>query len=697
MSGPQFATEQTPVTAPSGSAAILEVSGLRIDFATANGYLNVVDDVSFQVCGSETLALVGESGSGKTVSALSIMGLLPARSCRIAASRMQFCGRDLLSMDKEEIRNLRGNEISMIFQEPMTSLNPSFTVGNQIVEAIRVHRHVSKAKARRRALEVLDLVGIADPRRRLDDYPHALSGGMRQRAMIAMALACEPKLLIADEPTTALDVTIQAQVLELLRRLQNELGMSILFVTHDLGVVAEIADRITVLYAGQTVEVEPVEDLFKHPHHPYSEALMASMPQVAAVGQPLTVIPGHVPRPGEFPDGCRFHPRCSHAADVCKTGSPEMGPRTRCIRDGDITLNGSMWTPVRVTLTPGRTSVPEPAALLDVRDLAVSFPVHSGVLRRTIGHVKAVDGVSFSIAKGQTMGLVGESGSGKSTTARLVLRLIEPSAGTIRLGELDVTSFGKTDLRRARARMQIVFQDPYSSLDPRSTIAETIGEPLEVHEGLHGRARDERVRQLLKDVGLDPRVLTRYPHRILRGPATADRCRPGTGARARAADMRRARELARCFYPVPGHQSARRAPGPPGFDVLIHCPRFVGGETHKRSHRRHVPGTYRRDRSGGACLHRAEASIYRSPAVGYTCARSGRTTSACADCPQRRHPQSHQPTLRVPIPYEVSVRHGGLFRSGSASVHHRRWNHRVVPSTHNWSGSCRCAGEPCAP
>jgi peptide/nickel transport system ATP-binding protein len=517
MSSAEFATERPAVTAPNGSAVMLDVSGLRIDFATASGYLNVVDDVSFQVRGSETLALVGESGSGKTVSALSIMGLLPVRSCRVAASRMQFWGRDLLSMEKEEIRNLRGNEISMIFQEPMTSLNPSFTVGNQIIEAIRVHRRVSKAKARERALEVLDLVGIADPLRRMDDYPHALSGGMRQRAMIAMALACEPRLLIADEPTTALDVTIQAQVLELLRRLQNELGMAILFVTHDLGVVAEIADRITVLYAGQTVEVEPVEDLFKRPHHPYSEALMASMPQVAAVGQPLTVIPGHVPRPGEFPDGCRFHPRCRHAADECKTGSPEMGPRTRCVRDGEITLNGSMWTAVRLTPTPERTPLPEPAALLDVRDLAVSFPVHSGVLRRTIGHVKAVDGVSFSIGKGQTMGLVGESGSGKSTTARLVLRLIEPNAGTIRLGELDVTSLGKTDLRRARARMQIVFQDPYSSLDPRSTIAETIGEPLEVHLGLHGRARDDRVRQLLKEVGLDPRVLTRYPHEFSGG------------------------------------------------------------------------------------------------------------------------------------------------------------------------------------
>ena len=415
------------------------------------------------------------------------------------------------------MRNLRGSEISMIFQEPMTSLNPSFTVGNQIVEAIRVHRQVSRSKARKRALEVLDLVGIADARRRLDDYPHALSGGMRQRVMIAMALACDPKLLIADEPTTALDVTIQAQVLELLRGLQNELGMSILFVTHDLGVVAEIGDRITVLYAGQTVEVESCGDLFEHPRHPYSEALMASMPQVAPVGQPLTVIPGHVPRPGEFPSGCRFHPRCSYATDVCKTGSPEMGPTTRCVRDGQLTLVGSRWSAVKVASIAARVPPPEPAPLLQVTDLAVRFPVHSGVLRRTIGHVRAVDGVSFSIGKGQTLGLVGESGSGKSTTARLVLRLIEPSAGTVQLGDLNVTRLGKTDLRRVRRRMQIVFQDPYSSLDPRSTIAETIGEPLEVHENIHGRARDERVSQLLRDVGLDPRVLNRYPHEFSGG------------------------------------------------------------------------------------------------------------------------------------------------------------------------------------
>ncbi len=321
---------------------------------------------------------------------------------------------------------------------------------------------------------MLDLVGIADSRRRLNDYPHALSGGMRQRVMIAMALACDPKLLIADEPTTALDVTIQAQVLDLLSRLQSDLGMAILFVTHDLGVVAEIADRVTVLYAGQTAEVATVDELFKKPRHPYSEALMASMPQVATVGEPLTVIPGQVPRPGEFPGGCRFHPRCSYAIDSCISASPALVDGSRCVRK-ELELSGTTWKQSasiagsNIAASNGADR-PEPAQLLDVQDLVVHFAVHSKVLRRVVGHVRAVDGVSFSIAKGQTLGLVGESGSGKSTTARLVLRLVEPNAGTVSLDGVDVTKLNKTDLRATRRKMQIVFQDPYSSLDPRSTI-----------------------------------------------------------------------------------------------------------------------------------------------------------------------------------------------------------------------------------
>ena len=504
------------------SPALLEVAGLRIDFATATGYLNVVDDVGFTVGPGETLALVGESGSGKTVSALSVMGLLPKRASRVRATTMRFDDRDLLSLGAEEMRQLRGNEISMIFQEPMTSLNPAFTIGYQLAEAVRVHRPLSRRGARDRAVEVLDLVGIPDARRRLDDYPHAFSGGMRQRTMIAMALACEPKLLIADEPTTALDVTIQAQVLDLLGRLQRELGMAILFVTHDLGVVAEIGDRITVLYAGQTVEEATVQEVFGRPRHPYSEALMASMPQVAPVGQPLKVIPGQVPRPGEFPGGCRFHPRCGYVIDACTAAPPVLVNGSRCLRQAELTLSGTPWRAAlaAVNLEPASEQAmapQDPAPLLDVRDLAVGFPVQSRVLRRVVGHIRAVDGVSFSITEGQTLGLVGESGSGKSTTARLVLRLIEPSAGRVMLADLDITALGKTELRRTRRRMQIVFQDPYSSLDPRATVAETVGEPLEVHEDLHGRARDARVAELLDEVGLDPRTMARYPHEFSGG------------------------------------------------------------------------------------------------------------------------------------------------------------------------------------
>jgi peptide/nickel transport system ATP-binding protein len=499
------------------TGTLLDVTGLKIDFATASGWLNVVDDVSFKVAGGETLALVGESGSGKTVSALSIMGLLPRRSARVRADSMCFDGREILQFGPEEMRKMRGSEISMIFQEPMTSLNPAFTVGNQMVEAIRVHRKVSRSEAKTRSLELLNLVGIADARRRLEDYPHSMSGGMRQRAMIAMALACEPKLLIADEPTTALDVTIQAQVLELLRMLQGDFGMAILFVTHDLGVVAEIADRITVLYAGQTVEIGSAQEMYARSKHPYTEALLASMPQVAPVGKPLTVIPGQVPRPDSLPTGCRFHPRCSYAIDACRTTRIELSNGSRCIRSSELHLSGTLWSPTTAAATLASTDAKVASPLLEVHDLSVSFPVHSGVLRRVVGRVRAVDGVSFSIPKGQTLGLVGESGSGKSTTARLVLRLIEPTSGRVMLDGIEVSALAKRELRQSRRRMQIVFQDPYSTLDPRSTVGETIGEPLVVHEGLKGRACGEKVGQLLEEVGLDPRARSRYPHEFSGG------------------------------------------------------------------------------------------------------------------------------------------------------------------------------------
>ncbi len=504
----------------SSTAALLDVENLTVEFGAEGGSVTVVDGVGFSVAPGEILGLVGESGSGKSVSSLAVMGLIPPGNGRVRADVMRFGDRDLLSLGSEELRRMRGAEMSMIFQEPMTSLNPVYTVGSQVAEAVRAHQRCSRSQAKARAVEMLDRVGIPDPQRRMKDYPHAFSGGMRQRAMIAMALINEPRLLIADEPTTALDVTIQAQILELLRSLQRDTGMSVLFVTHDLGVVAEICDRVVVMYAGQVVEQSTCEPLFARPRHPYTEGLMAAMPQVATPGSPLLVIPGQVPDPGSWPVGCRFAARCDYAEEICEEAPVPLETRdvtvlTRCVRIDELELRGSRWVPSVPTDAVDARSPETP--LLDVRGLRKDFPVQSGVMRRTVGKVKAVDGIDLMIEPGQTLGLVGESGSGKSTAARLILRLIEPTGGTVLLEGAPITTLKTEDLRKQRRGMQIVFQDPYSSLDPRSTIAETVGEPLEVHDGLKGAARDERVADLLDQVGLGRHLLRRYPHEFSGG------------------------------------------------------------------------------------------------------------------------------------------------------------------------------------
>jgi peptide/nickel transport system ATP-binding protein len=501
--------------------SLLEIHGLRVEFATGAGWARVVDGVSFGIAPGEMLGLVGESGCGKTVTALSVLDLLPSRGSRIAGGSIVFDGRDLRALDSRELRRVRGAEIAMIFQEPMTSLNPAFTVGDQIGETVRIHEGATRSTAKARAAALLDRVGIPDARRRIGDYPHQFSGGMRQRGMVAMALACDPRLLIADEPTTALDVTVQAQILELLAELQDERDLAVLLVTHDLGVVAETCDRVVVMYAGQVVEQGPVREVFLGPLHPYTDGLLGSLPQFGRRGEPLQVIPGQVPRAGAMPPGCRFAARCQHAEARCQEAAvpvTTLGRRdVRCLRADELALPGVVARVAASTEVAPADTADAATALLEVRDLTKAFPLTSGFLRRVTGHVSAVNGVSFTVGRGETLGLVGESGSGKSTTARLVLRLIDPSAGRITLDGTDLRALDGRALRRIRRRAQMVFQDPYSSLDPRRTIAESVGEPLEVHDGLRRRARDDRVVELLEQVGLGREALTRYPHEFSGG------------------------------------------------------------------------------------------------------------------------------------------------------------------------------------
>ncbi len=529
----------SPATAEAAST-LLSVKGLRIEFLTNDQWFPVMEDANFTVERGKTLGLVGESGSGKTVSALAIMGLLPPRGCRANGSA-RFEGRDLMRLSRADFRQIRGNEIAMIFQEPMTSLNPAYTVGNQIAEQVRTHRHLSKAASWKVAVEMLERVEIPNAATRARDYPHAFSGGMRQRVMIAMALSCSPKLLIADEPTTALDVTTQAQIVELLHTLQREEDMAMIFVTHDLGVIADVADEVVVMYAGQIVEQTDATALFTQPRHPYTEALLNSIPQLTPFGEPLHFIPGIVPRPDQVPSGCRFNPRCEHAVEACVTtpvelrppakGTRDSGarpaddtpanrsevvPLSRCLRQDELTLAGARAV-AEPTTTAGAVSSTGGEPILVVKGLSKRFPLRSGVLQRVTGSVNAVDVVDFSIQPGTTLGLVGESGSGKSTLARLVTRLIEPTDGSVVLAGTDITALRGPKLRRERQRMQMVFQDPYSSLDPRQNILEIVGEPLKIHTSLTAEQRRQKVLELLGQVGIGRHVLGRQPHEFSGG------------------------------------------------------------------------------------------------------------------------------------------------------------------------------------
>ena len=504
---------------------LLHVDALSTTFGAGDRRVRAVDGVSFSIAPAETFALLGESGCGKSMTALSTMRLVPEPAGRISGGSIRLHGEDLLALPEVAMRDVRGRRIAMIFQEPMTSLNPVLSVGEQISESLERHLGLRGERARARVLELLDAVGIPDPARRYGEYPHQLSGGMKQRVMIAIALAGEPELLIADEPTTALDVTIQAQVLELMRQLQKDTGMSILLITHDLGVVAEMADRVAVMYAGQIVEQADRDSFFAEPKHPYSRKLFESLPNMGKRGQKLAVIRGSVPSLATVFRGCRFVDRCDYAWAVCHGQVPAWTPLA-----GEQGVRCHLHDPAMqpVPEMPGQAgpgaraeaaSAPgTSAALLRVDGLKVHFPIHKGLLRRVANHVRAVDDVSFDIPAGRTLALVGESGCGKTTAGKGILQLVAPTAGTVHFNGQELTALPARELRRRRGELQIIFQDPFSSMNPRMMISDIIEEGM-ITQGIGGSpaARAARVEQLLQQVGLSPEMKHRYPHEFSGG------------------------------------------------------------------------------------------------------------------------------------------------------------------------------------
>jgi peptide/nickel transport system ATP-binding protein len=495
------------------TTALLEIDHLATYFHTDDGVVKAVDDISLRVEEGKTLGIVGESGSGKSVTSFSVMRLLSGTG-QIVQGKISLLGRDMVRLPEPEMRRIRGKEISMIFQEPMTSLNPVFTVGWQVMEAIMLHQNVTKAEARKRTIELFDEVGIPEPAQRVDSYPHQMSGGQKQRVMIAMALSCNPKLLIADEPTTALDVTIQAQILDILRKLRDERGMSVLFITHDLGVIAEIADDVAVMFQGKVVEYGKVLDIFEQPKHPYTKGLLACKPRLQTQYKILPTVADfmEVDRNTDPPKIIAKQMTPERLAQLTTTGRGRLlHPKS------DLKNMSHPWEEGKHA--PDTTTVPEgQVPLLSVRDLKVYFPIRKGVFLRTVGHVKAVDGIGFDVYRGQTLGLVGESGCGKTTAGRAILRLIEPDAGRVLYGGVDLATLGGAALRKIRRKLQIIFQDPYGSMNPRMTIEAALTEPMVIQQlGKSAADRRDRAVALLEEVGLEAVHLRRYPHEFSGG------------------------------------------------------------------------------------------------------------------------------------------------------------------------------------
>ena len=555
--------------------ALLKVRDLHTHFNIREGVVRAVDGVTFEANSGEVVGLVGESGCGKSTAALSLMRLLPAHGM-VVGGEIMFDGQDVLKMDDDEVREIRGKSMAMIFQDPMTSLNPVLTIGLQVSEALELHLNMTRSQARNRTIELLNVVGISGAKKRLDDYPHQFSGGMRQRLMIATAISCNPKLILADEITTALDVTTQAQILDLLRNLGQELGTSLILITHDLGIIAGSTQRVYVMYAGRVVETAETTELFANPKMPYTWGLLRSIPRLGKKrAERLIPIEGLPPDPTSPPLGCRFQPRCPYRRDICHESEPNLisvanarpGHEARCWgmqnvpgggwlldvdwrREGTglrslgkvpaevaesgshgkhaapshLPLDAAMTEGVSMAVSLTATTGHRPAVavraekLLDVRGLTVHFPITQGIVfQRKVGAVRAVDGIDFFIERGETLGLVGESGCGKSTTGRAILRLCKLTAGSVKFDGSELTTLGEKQIRRLRRRMQIVFQDPYASLNPRMTVGDLISEPLEVHDLARGPERVERVQELLRIVGLSKNFTNRYPHEFSGG------------------------------------------------------------------------------------------------------------------------------------------------------------------------------------
>jgi peptide/nickel transport system ATP-binding protein len=509
---------------------MLDIQDLEVGLDSDAGLVRAVDGLRLSIARGETFALVGESGCGKSMTALALMRLLPENG-RVLGGRVELEGSDTLALSEQAMRAVRGGRIGMIFQEPSTSLNPVMKVGAQIVEAIETHTPLRGAAARAKAIEWLKRVGIPEPERRIDEYPFRMSGGQKQRVMIAMTLATEPDFLIADEPTTALDVTIQKQILDLLRDLQREQGMGLLLITHDLGVVAGMAQRVALMYAGQIIEVAAADEFFRAPKHPYAQALLRALPDAGRRGEPLAAIPGTVPALTQSFGGCRYAPRCASAMASCASTVPaleSLGPTrsVRCLLYAAGAAGSTM--PAAATQPPQAVDAPRAAGteaadatLLEVRDLRVRFPIRKGLLQRTAGYFEAVGGVSFSIAAGRTLALVGESGCGKTTSGKAIVQLLRGQAvidGEAMFQGRNLFALDGDALQAARRDIQIIFQDPYASLNPRMRVFDILEEGLgALRPEMDATARRQRLEQLADQVGLRREALDRYPHEFSGG------------------------------------------------------------------------------------------------------------------------------------------------------------------------------------